>query len=769
MMLLFSACAPSPQPDHDGGPDASDGAVPDGTARDAGDDGGVPGDASPEGGFDGGSDGGLPTASYDVVVYGATEGGIAAATVIGRRGLRVALVDELDYLGGQIAAGVPNMDGHAYVWARTGLYWEFERDIRAVYDAAGKSIDTCYSYFFGSDHVCFEPHVALPIFEGYLRDAGVDVYLGEVVEEVHASANQVQGMRTSRRNYMAQVVLDASEYGDVIRLSPANYRVGLHERADMDMDACVQDITYTAIIRRYDELPSELRIASPPPGAPGNTYADNRPRFAAGVGVVTPNPTQLSDRQNLYTHNAYRGLPSYELPGSYDSDDPSLIVKTSINWFNDYPYTVRAVVDAAERHRLDCQAKLKTLQFIYYIQTELAAQGGDHWSVATEENYDTAYNTGANLCDEIPEELKPLERHMPPGPYVRESLRLVGVDTFNTTHVVATAQTQIHPQSLGYTQHPQDFHRCYGTDDGTIDGIYNEGDIERGVRFRDFFMKYPSPLPLPFGIFIPESVDGLLPANGKLLSTSRFGNSQARLQPVAFIVGQAAGTIAALAVERGVQPRSVDYREVQRELLEQGAVIVPYWDIQSDPLHPAYKEINLVALRGAMGAADRESLDRTGTSWRVFFRPDAPTTRRVAAVGVVRMAGLTAPIPGTATFTDVPLGTEGRREIEILRARGVTSGCSNSPPQFCPDEDISRMAAAAFLVRVKKLLDPSLDLTPPATATFGDVPPSHPLYREVEAAHRLGLLAPCRTSPMSFCPDDPIRRAAMAQALVAAF
>ena len=758
--------------------DASDGGFTDGDMTDASDGGFTDGDMTDasDGSFtdgemtdasDGDLDGGVPTVQYDVVVYGATEGGIAAASVMGHRGLSVALVDELDYLGGQIAAGVPNMDGHAYVWAHTGFYWEFVQDIRAVYEAAGKSMDTCYTYFWGSNHICFEPHVALPIFQNYLQDAGVDLYLDEAVTEVLSSGKQVQGIRTARRTYLAKVVLDASEYGDVIRLSPARYRVGLHDSGDLDLDSCVQDVTYTAIIRRYDTLPSQLRITAPPPGGPANTYADNKPYFASHVQVISPNPTSITGMQNLFTHNAYRGLPSYDVPGSYDSSDPALILKTSINWFNDYPYTVRAVVDPAERHRLNCQAKLKTLQFIYYIQTELAAEGGDHWSVAREENYNTAYNTGANLCDEIPAELKPLEQHMPPEPYMRESVRIVGLETFNTAHVLATAQTQVHPESLGYSQHPEDFHRCYGTDDGTIDGIYNEGDIEQNVPFRDFFMEYSSPIPLPFGIFIPETVDGLLPANGKLLSTSRFGNSQARLQPVAFIVGQAAGTIAALAVEQDVQARDVDYRQVQEDLLDQGAVIVPYWDIMSIPLHSAYKAINIVALRGAMGAAETRQID--DTSWQVFFRPNDSTTRRAAAVATVRMAKLTGSIPATATFEDVPLGAEGRPEIEILFAEGITSGCSSNPLRFCRDDDISRASTAAFLVRAKKILDPSLDLTPPPTATFGDVPDTHPLYREVEAAYRLGILGPCSTNPMNFCPDAPVSRAEMAQALVAGF
>lgn len=50
---------------------------------------------------------------------------------------------------------------------------------------------------------------------------------------------------------------------------------------------------------------------------------------------------------------------------------------------------------------------------------------------------------------------------------------------------------------------------------------------------------------------------------------------------------------------------------------------------------------------------------------------------------------------------------------------------------------------------------------PPATATFGDVPTSHPFYQFVEALASSGITAGCGNGA-NFCPDAPLTRGQMA-------
>jgi hypothetical protein len=48
----------------------------------------------------------------------------------------------------------------------------------------------------------------------------------------------------------------------------------------------------------------------------------------------------------------------------------------------------------------------------------------------------------------------------------------------------------------------------------------------------------------------------------------------------------------------------------------------------------------------------------------------------------------------------------------------------------------------------------------PATATFGDVPKSHPFFRYVEALTAAGITGGCGGG--NFCPDAPLTRGQMA-------
>ncbi len=108
-----------------------------------------------------------------------------------------------------------------------------------------------------------------------------------------------------------------------------------------------------------------------------------------------------------------------------------MITKTGINWANDYLYNSSALLNRQTRKKVNCEAKLKTLHFLYYVQNEL--QQTD-WSIANDEGFDTIYNNN-NLCDNIPQEFKEIEKHMPPLPYIRESIRIIPIKTLTAKEI----------------------------------------------------------------------------------------------------------------------------------------------------------------------------------------------------------------------------------------------------------------------------------------------------------------------------------------------
>lgn len=51
---------------------------------------------------------------------------------------------------------------------------------------------------------------------------------------------------------------------------------------------------------------------------------------------------------------------------------------------------------------------------------------------------------------------------------------------------------------------------------------------------------------------------------------------------------------------------------------------------------------------------------------------------------------------------------------------------------------------------------------PPATASFNDVPTSHPFFQFVEALKAAGITGGCQANPPLYCPDNPVTRGQMA-------
>lgn len=83
--------------------------------------------------------------------------------------------------------------------------------------------------------------------------------------------------------------------------------------------------------------------------------------------------------------------------------------------------------------------------------------------------------------------------------------------------------------------------------------------------------RYPN-ISVPLGCLVPVDLDNLLVA-GRNLSCDAPSHSFLREIPVCWVMGQAAGVAAAVAVSSGVRTRDVDIKEVQRQLLGQGVYL----------------------------------------------------------------------------------------------------------------------------------------------------------------------------------------------------
>jgi hypothetical protein len=614
--------------------------------------------------------------SYDVVIAGAGTGGTAAALTAARLGAHVALVEETDWIGGQAAAAaVSTMDEGKELTPPSGFYHEFVDRLQAYYTARGKSVGTCY---WASNTHCYEPSAIRKIMQQMIDEVNrgeygqgrIDLILEDRVVRVLASGDTVTGAVTARGlTLTSKILIDATEYGDVLPLTPARYRSGRSIGNDHGK-SCTQDLTYTLVIRKYPNgVPDKLVMKHEPP-----EYQKWLPRLRA-QWRNDGNPSSLILPIDFGNHNAYRGLPDSANPEPYTANQHELITRTVINWFNDYP-TQTDIFDRAERKKILCEAKLKTLANLYYLQHDM--EHGD-WSVADDEGYDTAYSRSENSCPNIPAEFKEIEAHFPAIPYIRESQRLVGEYTLTGGDLRRERQGGISvagfTDSIAVGDYADDLHACDAPNDFEFD---LEHLSDRAPGFRS------GPFEVPLRALIPEKVDGLLAAE-KNISESRLANGATRLQPITMLTGQAAGALAALAVRENKQPRAVAASQVQMKLLKMGSILA------REPM--ADLDQGMMPWKAAQYVVAHQWL----TIGEKGFQPDVALTRGEVATILDRVFQLSALADNTnamyakanferPSFADVPLYSPIFSAVENWRKQAAIPACA--PALFCPDEKI---------------------------------------------------------------------------------
>ncbi len=543
---------------------------------------------------------------YDVIVAGGGTGGISAAIQAARMGVNVLVVEPTEFLGGQAtAAGVSQMDDLS--GQESGLYHELMNNVEEYYSARGKSIFTPY---WEIPNRGFEPHIGHKILMNMAKgeDAPDILFNSEIIavntEKIISSnengLNEISRINSviiktpeGKKNITCKILIDATEYGDIIPMTGAEYRVGNSVSPSINPKAMIQDITWTAIIRKYPEgVPEHLKPKNPLPGYDQAKWNYENYVTKNGSDFKGVYPVELP--VNFVTHNAYRALPDSFLPGNYDADKLNwhLITKTGANWGNDYPgqykwrnkYGLPAayIEDKNLRKRIERDALIKTLHFIYYIQNELS----ENWSVDENE-----YNKLPEAAQDLPEEWKNIARHFPPVPYVRECRRIIG------EHVLTSEE--LYNNSLSYKNGNKNLEisdaiaiGCYildlhHSDDGN--------DMEKDLGEKAEYIHSHSPkgnFQVPLSILIPKNVDGFIVAE-KNLSMSRLVASALRLQPITMMTGQAAGALAALSVIDEINPSEIKAVKVQKALLdsEVDLSLCMYSDVPKR--HKYYKAIQL--------------------------------------------------------------------------------------------------------------------------------------------------------------------------------
>ncbi len=132
---------------------------------------------------------------------------------------------------------------------------------------------------------------------------------------------------------------------------------------------------------------------------------------------------------------------------------------------------------------------------------------------------------------------------------VRETRRVVTDYVLRESDLDAGVARQGHPDVIAIADHSVDLHA-------------------RGVKFRTL----EGPFGIPYRCLLPRGARNLMIAC-RAAGFSHIAAASCRLQRTLITIGQAAGNAAALAVQRHVDLRQVDIRELQAKLQTQGVEI----------------------------------------------------------------------------------------------------------------------------------------------------------------------------------------------------
>lgn len=503
----------------------------------------------------------------DILVVGGGASGTAAGIQSARMGARTMLLEETPWLGGMLtSAGVSCVDGNNRL--RSGIFGEFADSLVARY-GSNEALQSGWV-----SNINFDPHIGQEILTNMTDACGslLDVRRESIVTDVKGETGDwcvtYRDSRGRKHKVNADILIDATELGDVAKACGVDYKIGMESSAETgeaiapaEANDVIQDLTYVAFLKDYGPE-ADMTIEKPEGYDPmvfNNSALNPLSDEVAETGQTIWSPQMMI---------TYGKTPQ----GRY-----------MINWpiyGNDY-YTNIIEMSREDREKELEKAKHFTLCFIYFIQTQLGMK-----------------NLG------IADDVFPTEDGLPFIPYHRESRRIVG-EAFFTLDAAA--------DPYGY---PKPYYRTgIAVGDYPVDHHHFRHPGWRDLPDLEF---YPIPsFNVPMGSIIPKNADDLIVAE-KSISVSNLMNGSTRLQPVVMQLGQASGALAALAVIEDKSVKKIGVRQVQEELLESGCYIMPYLDLKPSDRH--FKALQRIGATGILRGEGRN----VGWSNETWFRGGDP-------------------------------------------------------------------------------------------------------------------------------------------------
>ncbi len=512
---------------------------------------------------------------YDVVVYGGTSAGVAAAVQSARLGKSVVVVEPGEFIGGLSASGLGATDSGNKA-AIGGISREFYQRIRKHYEdpAAWKFGERKLPE--GDAMWTFEPSVARKVFEEMLAEAEVPVVFGERLDlaegrGVRMEEGRIREIRMeSGRRFRGRIFMDATYEGDLLAKAGVSYAVGREsnetygETLNGVQAGRARFHQFEAAVDPYVEagnpesglLPG---IEAEPPPADGS--ADHRLQAFCYRMCLTDVPENR--------------VP-FPKPENYDPLRYELLLRSIVNGANQHirmrqnriPFTLTLMPNRKTDSNNAGPVSFDYIGANYgypegdyetreaIVEDHRNYQMGFLWFLANDERVPADTREAINKWG-LPKDEFEETGNWPHQLYIREARRMVS-DYVMTEH--DCVRTRLIEDSVGLGSYTLDSHHTmrYVTEEGTV---RNEGDVQVSPRGA-YMISYRSIVPKREecrNLFVPVC-----------LSASHIAFGSIRMEPVFMILGHSAATAAAMALDEELDVQEVDYGKLRERLLAEG-------------------------------------------------------------------------------------------------------------------------------------------------------------------------------------------------------
>jgi hypothetical protein len=530
-------------------------------------------------------------AQTDVLIYGATPAGLAAAQAVCRQGLKAVVVEPSRHIGGLVTGGISCTDTGTPHWVG-GLSAEFFDSLAAANRQKYPNPQPPKMLFRGQAldwrvprNWDFEPQTAFAAFESWVKKAGHPVIRQRRLAGVRSKGGRIQSIRLSDGSeWGAKVFLDASYEGDLLRQAGVSSSYGRESRSEHNESlAGTRDAHFRAnYSEEYLSKPGieythhgQFSAEIPARSASGNLVwgvdkdplppvgsADRRIQAYCFRLIVTQRPDLLVPwpKPRRYELSRYELLLRYVLAHPGISFARLVHFAAIPNGKFDLNASGPFSIDYVGGNTGYCQGTYSERERIY--QDHLDYQQGFLWFLAHDERVPKLLRDEVNswgLCrDEYPD-----NGHWPIQMYIRESNRLVGEYLMTEADILSKKTKE---DSVGMGSFVLDSHWVRRFVDGN-GNVRLEGHLDESIQLAN------APYEISFRSLLPKRAECqnlLVPV---CVSATHVAICTIRMEPVYMMLGHAAGLAASMAARSGAAVQDVEYRQLQALLLREGGVL----------------------------------------------------------------------------------------------------------------------------------------------------------------------------------------------------